>query len=145
MAWQSGCCTRFTDGVLARRCGGAPGRAPSWWCVTATSVAVRLRRPAWRAISGRQVSGSTPRGFVGPDRACPREAVTAAAQWGEDLSGHRSTLLTADLARAADLIVVMAPSQGRAIRERFGRSPRDIVVLGDLDPRSPATRAIRDP
>lgn len=84
-------------------------------------------------------------GFLGADRACPAEAVLAAARWGEDLSGHRSTLLTADRAHRADLIVVMDPSQGRAICERFGRSPRDVVVLGDLDPATPATRAIRDP
>jgi protein-tyrosine-phosphatase len=84
-------------------------------------------------------------GFVGPDRACPPEAVKAAARWDEDLSAHRSALLVADRVRSADLIVVMDPAQGRAIYERFGRSPRDILVLGDLDPVPMATRAIRDP
>ena len=84
-------------------------------------------------------------GFLSQDRPCPPEAVTAAARRGEDLSTHRSAFLAPDVARAADLIVVMDPAQGRVICERFGRSPRDIVVLGDLDPAPLATRTIRDP
>jgi protein-tyrosine-phosphatase len=69
----------------------------------------------------------------------------AAAQRGVDLGAHRSQLLTADTARRADLIVVMDPAQGRAIRDRFGRLLRDIVVLGDLDPAPLAMRTIQDP
>jgi protein-tyrosine-phosphatase len=84
-------------------------------------------------------------GFIGPNRPCPPSAVTAAARRGIDLSTHRSKLLTADLARVPDLMIVMDPEQGRAICERFGRLPRDILVLGDLDPAPLATRAIRDP
>ena len=84
-------------------------------------------------------------GFIGPGRSCPPDAVTAAARRGVDLSAHRSALLTAALARSADLILVMDEAQGRAIRERFGRAPGDIVVLGDLDPATTATRVIRDP
>ncbi len=84
-------------------------------------------------------------GFIGPNRACPPEAVTAAARRGVDLSAHRSHLLTAETARRADLIVVMDPAQGRAIRDRFGRLLRDIVVLGDLDPAPLARRTIQDP
>ncbi len=84
-------------------------------------------------------------GFIGPNRPCPPEAMTAAARRGVDLSGHRSQLLTADSARRADLIVVMDPAQARAIRDRFARRLRDIVVLGDLDPAPLATRTIQDP
>jgi protein-tyrosine-phosphatase len=84
-------------------------------------------------------------GFIGPGRSCPPEAVTAAALRGVDLSAHRSALLMADLARSADLILVMDELQGCAIRERFGRAPSDIVVLGDLDPATTATRGILDP
>jgi protein-tyrosine-phosphatase len=71
--------------------------------------------------------------------------VTAAARRGVDLAAHRSQLLTADAARRADLIVVMDPAQGRAIRDRFGRRLRDILVLGDLDPAPLAKRTIHDP
>jgi len=84
-------------------------------------------------------------GFLGPARPCPPEAVKAAARRGEDLSTHRSALLAPDVVRTADLIVVMEPGQGRAISERFGRLPSDIVVLGDLDPVPLALRTIRDP
>jgi protein-tyrosine phosphatase len=84
-------------------------------------------------------------GFLGYNRPCPPEAVEAGARWGADLSTHRSTLVAADLARSADLILVMDPAQRRAIIERFGRSPRAVVVLGDLDPAPLQARAIRDP
>lgn len=87
-------------------------------------------------------------GFVRPERPAPPEAVTAAARRGVDLSDHRSRLLTPDLARAADLIVVMDPVQQRHVRERFVRAVRDVIVLGDLDPAPPegvGLRTIRDP
>jgi protein-tyrosine-phosphatase len=69
----------------------------------------------------------------------------AAARRGVDLAPHRSHLLTADTVRRADLIVVMDPAQARAIRDRFARPLRDIVVLGDLDPAPLAARTIQDP
>jgi protein-tyrosine phosphatase len=94
------------------------------------------------ALAGVRVESA---GFIGPNRPCPPEAVTAADQRGVDLSAHRSKLLTADIVRAADLILVMDPTQGQAICQRFGRPPHDVVVLGDLDPRRTATRAIHDP
>lgn len=84
-------------------------------------------------------------GFMGPGRPCPREAVTAAARWGVDLSAHSSTLLTAVRARSADLVVVMDAAQGRAVCDWFGRWRRDVLVLGDLDPAPITARAIRDP
>ena len=84
-------------------------------------------------------------GFVGPDRPSPRDAVRVAEAWGVDLSTHRSRLLTPQRVRQAELIVVMDPAQGRAICERFGRSPRDILALGDMDPEPLVVRVIRDP
>jgi protein-tyrosine-phosphatase len=84
-------------------------------------------------------------GFVGPGRAPPAEAGVAAARRGVDLHNHRSQLVTPVLAREADLIVVMEPGQQRRICERFGRSPKVVIVLGDLDPRPIETRAMRDP
>jgi protein-tyrosine phosphatase len=84
-------------------------------------------------------------GFIGRNRACPPEAVTAASRRGVDLAAHRSQLLTPEVARRADLIIVMDPAQGLAIRGRFGRQHRDILVLGDLDPAPLAMRTIQDP
>jgi protein-tyrosine-phosphatase len=84
-------------------------------------------------------------GFVGPARRSPPEAVAVAARRNVDLSRHRSRLLTADLVRSADLIVVMDAMQRRHVCDRFGRAPRDVIVLGDLDPAPIETRSIRDP
>ena len=84
-------------------------------------------------------------GFIGFNRPAPAEAVMAAEHHSVDLSAHRSSLVTADSVRAADLIVVMDPSQRSHICERFGRLPRDVVVLGDFDPTPVDTRTIRDP
>jgi protein-tyrosine-phosphatase len=100
------------------------------------------RLASWLAPAGVRVGSA---GFIRPNRACPPEAVTAAARRGVDLAAHRSHLLTADTARRADLIVVMDPAQGRAIRDCFGRPLRDILVLGDVDPAPLAARTIQDP
>ncbi|PYO77621.1 MAG: hypothetical protein DMD67_06310 [Gemmatimonadetes bacterium] len=75
----------------------------------------------------------------------PPEAVAAAARHGVDLSVHRSQRVTAESVRAADLIVVMDLTQRHEICVRFGRTERDVLVLGDLDPQPIETRRIRDP
>jgi protein-tyrosine-phosphatase len=107
------------------------------------------RSPVVAALLGRDLAPLgievQSAGFTGPNRPPPREAVAAAARRGVDLSEHRSRLLTADLVRAVDLIVVMDPAQQRAVCERFGSWPRDVIVLGDLDPAPVQTRTIRDP
>jgi protein-tyrosine phosphatase len=84
-------------------------------------------------------------GFLGFNRPPPAEAIAAAERYGVSLAEHRSRLVTAELARAADLIVAMDVTQRRLVCERFGRLPTDVIVLGDLDPTSVETRAIRDP
>lgn len=84
-------------------------------------------------------------GFVGFNRPAPSDALAPAQRLGVDLSAHRSRLLTAEVARNATLIVVMEQSQRRLVCERFGRSARDVVLLGDLDPEAVETRSIRDP
>src|SRR2546421_2655421 len=84
-------------------------------------------------------------GFAGPGRASPADAIAAAARRGVDLASHSSQLVMADLVRAADLIVVMDGLQRRMICERFGRSPRAVLLLGDFDPLGVASRAIEDP
>ncbi len=84
-------------------------------------------------------------GFIGFNRPAPAEAMAAAVRHTVDLTAHRSRLLTTSVVRAADLIVVMEQAQRRLLCERFGRSPRDIVVLGDFDPEPVESRTIRDP
>lgn len=91
--------------------------------------------------SGIQVSSA---GFLGPGRAAPPAAVTAAAQTGVDLASHRSRLLSpADI--AADWIVVMDAHQRGWVRHWYGRNGRAVILLGDLDPQPIETRAIPDP
>jgi protein-tyrosine phosphatase len=84
-------------------------------------------------------------GFIGFNRPAPAEAVAAAERHAVNLSDHRSRLMTADLVRAADLIVVMDTAQRRLVCERFGRQGSDVVVLGDFDPIAVDGRTIRDP
>lgn len=84
-------------------------------------------------------------GFLGHDHDVPPEGRAAAARRGLDLSTHRSRLVTPVLARAADLVVVMDPELRWSVCDRFGRSPADVFVLGDLDPLPIDTRGIADP
>lgn len=84
-------------------------------------------------------------GFIGFNRPAPAEAVAAAERYNVDLSNHRSRPVTVESVRDADLIVVMDAIQRRLLCERFGRSPRDVIMLGDFDPEPVETRTIRDP
>ena len=84
-------------------------------------------------------------GFVGPGRPAPLNAVQVAARRGLDLAAHRSSLVGLGGRIGSDLVVVMEPTQARAVQGLFGRDGHDIVVLGDLDPEPIATRAIADP
>ena len=107
------------------------------------------RSPIAAALLARELApldiGVRSAGFVGFNRPAPAEAVAAAECHGVDLSDHRSRLVTADLVRTADLIVVMDSTQRRLVCERFGRRPTDMMVLGDFDPVPVETRTIRDP
>jgi protein-tyrosine phosphatase len=107
------------------------------------------RSPVAGALLARGVapSGIVVRsaGFIGFNRPAPPFAIAAAERHGLELADHRSRLVTADVARTADLMVVMEMSQQRTIIERFGRRPCDIIILGDLDPLPIETRTIRDP
>jgi protein-tyrosine phosphatase len=84
-------------------------------------------------------------GFLGPARPAPEHAVAVAARHGIDLAAHRSRGLSREIVASAELVLVMDTEQQRAIREIYGREPRDVLLLGDLDPRPIATRAIPDP
>jgi low molecular weight protein-tyrosine phosphatase len=84
-------------------------------------------------------------GLAGFNRPAPPAAIAAARRHGLDLGDHRSRLVTADLVRSTDLIVVMEGAQRRSICERFGRRSADVLILGDLDPAAVNTRTIYDP
>lgn len=84
-------------------------------------------------------------GMVGAGRPTPREGIAVAARRGIDLSSHRAALLTREAARTAGLVVVMSEDQRRSVIRDFGREPRGILVLGDLDPLPIDLRAMLDP
>jgi len=85
-------------------------------------------------------------GFIGPDRPSPPEAIGVAAARGVDLSGHRSQLITADVSRDADLVLVMNRAQRAAVlNDHAFPEPSRVIVLGDLDPLPVERREIRDP
>jgi len=84
-------------------------------------------------------------GFIGPDRGTPNNGLTAASARGIDLREHRSHVITADIVRDMDLLVVMESAQAARLRTSFRASPERIVVLGDLDPDPIDTRTVRDP
>lgn len=106
------------------------------------AAALLQRELERRGAGGMSVESA---GFTAPGRASPPHAIAAAARHGIDLAGHSSQLVVAPLARAAALIVVMEELQARSICERFGRSTRDVLLLGDLDPLPATSRAIEDP
>jgi protein-tyrosine-phosphatase len=87
----------------------------------------------------------TSAGFIGPGRPAPSDALATAALRGLDLAEHRSRHLSADMVRAADLILVMDTIQRDAVCRRFGGDPAKVLLLGDLDPLPIETRTIPDP
>ena len=86
----------------------------------------------------------TSAGFVGPDRGVPSHGLTAAGRRGISLGEHRSRLLSAEIARAAELAIVMDQRQARGLL-RQGIPAERIVVAGDLDPEPSDQRTIDDP
>jgi protein-tyrosine-phosphatase len=84
-------------------------------------------------------------GFIGPDRGTPRNGLTASAARGIDLHDHRSHVITAEIVRDVDLLVVMEAAQAARLRTSFRAAPERIVLLGDLDPGPIDTRTVRDP
>lgn len=84
-------------------------------------------------------------GFLGPGRPAPQHALDVAGRHGIDLSAHRSQLVSPDIWAVAELVVVMEPAQRGLLEALFGRGTREIINLGDLDPRPARTRAIADP
>jgi protein-tyrosine phosphatase len=84
-------------------------------------------------------------GFFGSDRGVPEIAVALGAERGLDLSGYRSRPLTRSTVNGADLVVVMDAEQARHLTRMFPINRARIIVAGDLDPQSGASRGIADP
>ncbi len=95
-------------------------------------------------LVGQQIT-ITSAGFIGPGRPAPPLAQGAAAEFGKDLSHHRSQLLTSEMLSTHELILVMEPSHRSRLVSEYRIAPGRIVLLGDLDSQPLHTRAIVDP
>jgi protein-tyrosine-phosphatase/SAM-dependent methyltransferase len=106
------------------------------------------RSPYAAAVLDRLLSARGVRvhsaGFVGPARPAPGAALDVARRRGVDLRAHRSCLVTRELIRAAQLVVVMDRAQARAAR-RLRDVASKVILIGDLDPLPIARRSIHDP
>ncbi len=78
------------------------------------------------------------------------EAIYQASRMGLDLTGHISQTITAQLMRAADLIIVMEQGQKEALRVEFPASAGKVYLLSEAvtgsvyDVRDPAGMAINE-
>jgi protein-tyrosine phosphatase len=84
-------------------------------------------------------------GVAGENRPTPDHGLAVAAEFGLDLSAHRSRLLTVEQIRSADLVIVMSEEQERYIRWKGARQSTPVILLGDLDPGPIDARTILDP
>jgi protein-tyrosine phosphatase len=84
-------------------------------------------------------------GFFGPGRPASSTAQSVALTRGTDLYGHRSKLITRELAGGNCLVIVMEGWQAsRAVKE-YGASGQRTLLLGDLDPQPISERIVSDP
>jgi protein-tyrosine-phosphatase len=99
---------------------------------------------AFRRGAGSEELQVTSCGMIGPGRPVPAEGQAEARRRGLDLAEHRSQLMTSELLRHAELVVVMDARQRRTVVGRGVPASR-VLILGDLDPSPIDTRTIRDP
>lgn len=72
------------------------------------------------------------------------DAVEVLSEIGVDLTSHRSTYLTAELIRSADLVVAMAERHRDVITSLVSEAEGKVVLLGEMDPERELSD-IRDP
>ena len=71
-------------------------------------------------------------------------ARTVARDFGVDLDGHRTQLLSHEMVEAADIILVMEPEQETQLERRFPEARRKMFLLGHFAKEAPSTE-IADP
>jgi len=111
-------------------------------CRSPFAAELALLQLAGRNGAGIAVASA---GILEPGRPCPVEAMAAARQHGVDLTMHRSRNLSPALVASADLVVVMDTGQREHVCAVYRRRRRDVVLLGDFDPRPDAGRTLIDP
>lgn len=85
------------------------------------------------------------RGFIGPGRPPPQEALDAASERGIDTREHVSRVVEREDLDSSDLVILVDPGHGPRLRRKLGSHGVPVLVLGDLDPTPGDFRTIRDP
>lgn len=85
------------------------------------------------------------RGFMGPGRPPPPEALEAAEKLEVDNRTHISALVTLEDLNESDLVILVDPEHGPRLKKTVGPHDIPVLVLGDLDPVNTGARTIRDP
>lgn len=83
-------------------------------------------------------------GLFDQGQPVPEAALAAAPDLRTELAAHRSRLVTPELVRPGDLVIVMAAPMIGDLVDRLGYRPA-CFLLGDFDPEGNSGRTIRDP
>lgn len=103
-----------------------------------------LKRPAVATrLAGLRVSSAGLHAL--PGKSADPRGVTVARESGVDLSTHRATQLSDEIAAAADLILVMDHLNAAEVASRHPRAAEKVVLLGSFDPASGEDPVIPDP
>ena len=97
-----------------------------------------------KRLLGGEVEVRSAGTWAGGGPATP-EAVAAAADLGVDISGHRSTRFTRDLANWADLIITMTAEQSAEVRSEAPEADGKTFTLKELVRETPADLDVADP
>lgn len=94
---------------------------------------------AWRALgktgqAPADIEAHSAGLMVCPGQRASRYATTAVRGWEQDLSTHKSKLLSPEIAQNADWLAVMSVSHALALQENFGIDKDKIIFLGQFDP-----------
>jgi protein-tyrosine-phosphatase len=80
-----------------------------------------------------------------PGRSADPRGVVVAREWGMDLTSHHATMLTAEAAAAADLLLVMDYQNAAEAVSRYPDAARKVVLLGRFDRAWAGDPVIPDP
>ncbi len=80
-----------------------------------------------------------------PGKAADPRGVAVAREWEVDLTAHRAATLSAEVAAAADLILVMDLLNAAEVTWRYPESANKVVLLGEFDPERTNDPVIPDP
>lgn len=96
-----------------------------------------------RSLDGVEVRSAGTSALVG--RGAEPLARSVMEPFGVELAGHRARMLTRELVRWADRILVMTPSHARAVLELDPEAPDKVRLLGSYGPSGEPEPTIADP